>query len=209
MRACVHREDQTIDRTNDEVRIYLSSSQEVYQQGMAAQDATADDFVQTLGHRTQLVIDTNVVKCTDGTMGRYTDPDCFSNAESTTGAKLTDGQCLDTTTGARTSSTWANCQTANKRFEPTHSHIMGPLPYVYVAYSTKNPNQPSTLDAGGTNYKVVCPLCTHTKWCTMHATDIIAGSDQDNGAASGTPRHPATPHPPSPTTPTHPHRRTV
>jgi hypothetical protein len=176
------REDQTIDRTNDEVRIYLSSSQEVYQQGVAAQDATADDFVQTLGHRTQLVIDTNVVKCTDGTMGRYTDPDCFSNADSTSGAKLTDGQCLDTATGTRTSSTWGNCQDANERFEPTHSHIMGPLPYVYVAYSTKNPSQPSTLDAGGTNYNVVCPLCTHTKWCTMHATDIITGSNADDGA---------------------------
>ena len=44
------REDQTVDETNDEVRVYLSSSQEVYQQGVAAQDDTADDFVQTLGH---------------------------------------------------------------------------------------------------------------------------------------------------------------
>ena len=166
---------------------------------MAAQDATADDFVQTLGHRTQLVIDTNVVKCTDGTMGRYTDPDCFSNADS---AKLTDGQCLDTATGTRTSSTWGNCQDANERFEPTHSHVMGPLPYVYVAYSTKNPSQPSTLDANGTNYNVVCPLCTHTKWCTMHATDIIAGSNAANGTNGNSPRPaarrppPATRHPP-------------
>jgi len=184
------REDQTIDLNNDEVRIYLSSSQEVYQQGKAAQDGTADDFVQTLGHRTQLVIDTNVVKCTTGEMGRYTDPDCFSNADSTDGQKLSDGMCLDTTTGNRVSSSWADCQDSNERFEPTHSHLMGPLPYVYVAYSTKNPSQPSTLaQANAVDvYNVVCPLCTHSKWCT-HGTDIILGSDQTDGVdnTGGTP----------------------
>ena len=79
----------------------------LYQQGKAAQDGTADDFVQTLGHRTQLVIDTNVVKCADNTMGRYTDPDCFSDADSNAGRKLSDGMCLDTRTGTRASSTWA------------------------------------------------------------------------------------------------------
>jgi len=180
------REDQTIDLNNDEVRIYLSSSQEVYQQGVAASDATADDFVQTLGHRTQLVIDTNVVTCAGGTtMGRYTDPDCFSDADSTDGQKLSDGMCLDTTTGNRVSSTWADCQDSNERFEPTHSHIMGPLPYVYVAYSTKTPSQPSTVSDDGNKYNVVCPLCTHSTWCT-HGTGIITGSDKIDGADGGT-----------------------
>ena len=177
------REDQTTDQTNDEVRIFLSSSQEVYQQGVAAQGDTADDFVQTLGHRTQLVIDTNVVECAGGTtLGKYTDPSCFSAATSAAGETLTDGQCLNTDTGAWLSSTKAACQDANERFKPTTDYIMGPIPYVYVAYSTKNPSQPSNIVSA--KYQVVCPLCLHSKWCT-HGTAIITGSDKADGA-SGT-----------------------
>ena len=182
------REDQTIDLANDEVRIYLSSSQEVYQQGTASATATtADDFVQTLGHRTQLVIDTNVVKCESNAMGRYTDPDCFTDDTSTAGAKLTDGYCLNTQTGARAVAEASGCVAANERFEPTTDHIMGPLPYVYVPYSTKNPTQPSTVTANAgagseAGYRVVCPLCTHSKFCTMDATAIIEGSNEDTGA---------------------------
>ena len=95
------REDNTLDRANDEVRIYLSSSQEVYQQGVAdATQSTAEAFVQTLGHRTQLVIDTNIAKCATsgdnaaiqtGDMGQYTDKDCFSSGATTT---LADSWCL-------------------------------------------------------------------------------------------------------------------
>ena len=84
------------------MRIYLSSSQEVYQQGVAdATQSTAEAFVQTLGHRTQLVIDTNVVKCVDGTgteiqdgaMGQYTDKACFRDGDTTSGNELADGWC--------------------------------------------------------------------------------------------------------------------
>ena len=50
------REDETVDLMNDEVRIYLTSSQEVFQQD----DAGSGDFAQRVGHRSQLVIDTNV-----------------------------------------------------------------------------------------------------------------------------------------------------
>ena len=162
------REDQTIDLANDEVRIYLSSSQEVYQQGTASATATtADDFVQKLGHRTQLVIDTNVVKCDVTTkMGRYTDPACFAADGSTAGAKLTDGYCLNTETGVTTTTEKSGCVLAKERFTPTTDHVMGPLPYVYVPYSTKNPTQPSTVTATAgagseAGYRVVCPLCTH------------------------------------------------
>eukprot|EP01043_Picozoa_sp_COSAG02_P065075 COSAG02_NODE_9708_length_2136_cov_1.568974_1_plen_446_part_01 len=193
------REDQTVDLANDEVRIYLSSSQEVYQQGVAATDDTVDDFVQTLGHRTQLVIDTNVVRCEasdavqTGAMGRYTDPNCFSDATSTSNAKLTDGWCLNLVTGATSSTAKSACTAAHERFTPTTAHIMGPLPYVYVAYSTVNPSQPSietAADQGSGDdqvaYKVVCPLCTHSKFCTMDASAVIVGSDKDDGVPGGT-----------------------
>jgi hypothetical protein len=52
------REDNTIDLRNDEVRIYLTSSQEVYQQD--DESATLVKFQQRVGHRTQLQINTNV-----------------------------------------------------------------------------------------------------------------------------------------------------
>ena len=67
------REDQTIDLLNDEVRIYLTSSQEVYQQNAAG----AAGFVQVDGHRTQLAIDTDILMCTGGSSsgseGKWTD----------------------------------------------------------------------------------------------------------------------------------------
>jgi hypothetical protein len=52
------REDATIDLRNDEVRVYLTSSQEVYQQD--DEDANTVAFQQFVGHRTQLSINTNV-----------------------------------------------------------------------------------------------------------------------------------------------------
>jgi hypothetical protein len=187
------REDNTLDRANDEVRIYLSSSQEVYQQGVAhATQSTAEAFVQTLGHRTQLVIDTNVVKCAEANggsgaiqqdargMGQYTDKACFSDA---TANELADGWCLDTATGITTAGTKATCLLPNL-FTPTSSHVMGPLPYVYVAYSTKTPTQPSVLTTSGTKYDVVCPLCTHPKFCTM-GTAIIDHSNKVGGVTAG------------------------
>ena len=105
------REDNTVDLLNDEVRIYLTSSQEVYQQGTQVPVARAGpgdppagtaEFSSLLGHRTQLQIDTN----------QYT--------------------------------------------------------FVYVAYSTKNPSQASTSLIDAANYDVVCPLCTHPKYCLQH-----------------------------------------
>ena len=69
------REDETIDLMNDEVRIYLTSSQEVYQED----DVTDVSFQQRVGHRTQVVIDTNVAS-TSGT-----DPDASDSGNGVVG----------------------------------------------------------------------------------------------------------------------------
>ena len=79
------REDATVDLLNDEVRIYLTSSQEVYQQGAATPvaisgtlPAASSAFAATLGHRTQLQINTNTYTCqNDGSVGGYTSAACF------------------------------------------------------------------------------------------------------------------------------------
>jgi hypothetical protein len=166
------REDETVDMLNDEVRIYLTSSQEVYQQD----DSTTDTpFEQRVGHRTQLVIDTDVASVT-----------------------LVDE--LVTGRTAKTAPAGADNGRASQENGdgPVQNVHMGPVPYVYVAYSTKNPTQASpriditsTHYGGATdpatstawdNYKVVCPLCTHEAYCTqlesvIPGTAFAAGGD--------------------------------
>ena len=138
------REDETVDLLNDEVRIYLTSSQEVYQQD----DEGGVGFKQRVGHRTQLEINTNVASVTESAAGLVTA--VTPRAEAATA-------------------------------DPPKDQHMGPVPYVYVAYSTKNPAQASPkIDlahapygtgtgprANFDNYKVVCPLCTHEAYCTQ------------------------------------------
>merc|ERR1719191_437381 len=100
-------------------------------------------------------------------MGQYTDKACFSDGDTTSGNELADGWCLNTATGATTTGKKATCTSPNL-FTPTSSHVMGPLPYVYVPYSTVTPTQPSsltdntgasgaagTIGAGTTHYDVV------------------------------------------------------
>ncbi len=160
------REDETIDLLNDEVRIYLTSSQEVYQQD----DSTSDTpFEQRVGHRTQLVINTDVESVT-----------------------LTDGLVADASDiTAKTAPAGADNGRASEENGdgPVQNVHMGPVPYVYVAYSTKNPTQASpkiditstyyggTTDPPATfnNYKVVCPLCTHEAYCTQ-LESVIPGT---------------------------------
>ena len=100
------REDETVDLLNDEVRIYLTSSQEVYQQD----DEGGVGFKQRVGHRTQLEINTNVASVTESAAGLVTA--VTPRAEAATA-------------------------------DPPKDQHMGPVPYVYVAYSTKNPAQAS------------------------------------------------------------------
>ena len=107
------REDETIDLRNDEVRIYLTSSQEVYQQDDQGDGSVG--FEQRRNHRTQLQIETNDV----------------------------DGN------GAQP--------------------VTGPLPYVYVPYSTVNTEQSSPVHYinGNAVHKVVCPLPTHPAFAVL------------------------------------------
>ena len=116
------REDETVDLMNDEVRIYLTSSQEVYQQDDDSGGGT--DFQQRVGHRTQLTIDTNVA---------------------TNGATLdASGKMSGSKTG-RASYTGPVAYAAGRAAVPgaDDEHHEGPTPYYYVAYSTVNPSQAS------------------------------------------------------------------
>ena len=213
------REDKSVDLLNDEVRIYLTSSQEVYQQGTS--DATGSaNFKQLLGHRAQLQINTNTFKCVDpsnqgpgtstkykvntgGELGKYTDKNCFVHGfNPETGGKLTDaapnayggegtgsplkkGICHKTLTPEVMTSdaTKKACEAAGNVWEPTDLHYNNPLPFVYVAYSTRNPGQKSVETAAGT-YDKVCPLCTHPKYCMQSKPDLKAYAD-DGGIIPG------------------------
>jgi hypothetical protein len=118
------REDETIDLLNDEVRIYLTSSQEVLQQDDVSGSV---EWQQRRNHRTQLRIYTNDI----------------TNSGST-------------------------------------GTVSGPLPYVYVAYSTVNPLHASLVSGG--QYTVVCPLPTHPAYAEL--TDVII-TDTVIAAAGG------------------------
>ena len=56
----------------------------------------------------------------------------------------------------------------------TAGAVAGPLPYVYVAYSTVNPEHASPID--GTNYEMVCPLPTHPAYAELTSA-LITGTD--------------------------------
>ena len=153
------REDETVDLMNDEVRIYLTSSQEVYQQDDDSGGGT--DFQQRVGHRTQLTIDTNVA---------------------TNGATLDASGKMSGSKTARASYTGPAAYAAGRAAVPgaDDEHHEGPTPYYYVAYSTVNPSQASPTDdgsggAGTSHFSVVCPVCTHEAYCTQ-TTTIIAGT---------------------------------
>ena len=147
------REDQTIDLLNDEVRIYLTSSQEVYQQNAAG----AAGFQQVDGHRTQLAIDTDVVQCTGG-------------SSSGDEGKWTDAASVCEGGGATTD--------AAKKL-----HTKNPIPWYYVPYSTVNPSHASPVDTN--KYTIVCPVCTHTKYCTQSASAVIDAATDDVAQGTG------------------------
>eukprot|EP01050_Picozoa_sp_SAG11_P000471 SAG11_NODE_14_length_26344_cov_14.209411_9_plen_392_part_00 len=191
------REDMTADLLNDEVRIYLTSSQEVYQQN----GPDANDFQQVLGHRTQLAINTNTVYCNkQAAQGEWTDSSCtdgfchapfghgYTDTQVATIEAITADQSTceaDTAGGAAgTPGVWVAAS----------EHTTNPIPYYYVPYSTVNPAQASPIgDPGGTPfYTVVCPVCTHSKFCENVGSDIIdttgvfnddAGTTVDGGGA--------------------------
>ena len=175
------REDETIDLMNDEVRIYLTSSQEVYQQD---DSTTSTPFEQRVGHRTQLEINTDI-------------------ASVTLVGDLVTGQVVKTAPAGANNGR-ASIENGDGSVQDSH---MGPVPYVYVAYSTKNPTQASpridvtsTYYGGATvhaslatwaNYKVVCPVCTHEAYCTQLESVIpgtafaIGGADRISGGGTG------------------------
>ena len=173
------REDLTADLGNDEVRIYLTSSQEVYQQTGPA----ATEFSQMLGHRTQLTINTNYVSaCTvpSGTSLKWSDSSCMLGTCHATVFGVTYTTSDVTTIEAIATNAASECtgNTPAGNWVPAETHYKDALPYRYVPYSTVNPTQPSPDD--GANYETLCPLCTHTKYCTQDGA-VITGDASVEG----------------------------
>ena len=182
------REDLTADLGNDEVRIYLTSSQEVYQQTGPA----ATEFSQMLGHRTQLTIDTNYVSAcpAGGSSLKWSDSSCIVGTCHATvfGTTYTAGEVTTVEALATKSACEGNSPAGS--WVPAETHYKDALPYRYVPYSTVNPTQPSPVTVStGTNYETLCPVCTHTKYCTQAAgtdgTTSIAGGASATGVFDG------------------------
>ena len=139
------REDETVDLMNDEVRIYLTSSQEVFQQDDDGSGGSANvEFEQRRNHRTQLIISTNDVD-DDGGYDKATTSDVksnFAHTETTIwagkdgtntpgGAGLSDGTQGDTPGSCSdgTSTTQAACTTAGETW------IAGGMPVDSVVFA--------------------------------------------------------------------------
>jgi hypothetical protein len=196
------REDETIDLDNDEVRIYLTSSQQHFQEDDDSQGKHT--FEQRRNHRTQLIIYTNDVNGDDqvdsasqthstgtSTQGAGSKPTYFSLF----------GSAQTTAWNQSTSGTIASTHGINGAAGDVHLPL-GPLPYVYKTYSTVGgnvPNQQSPLgNADGTVLsdtgaflQMVCPVCTHPAYCVMYdgtAHPLVSGTSSgvNDAAACGT-----------------------
>ena len=165
------REDETIDLDNDEVRIYLTSSQEVFQQDDSCTNGVGCvvQFEQRRNHRTQLIITTNDV---DNDLGLDKKTlaeavETFANGESKVwgqdGADVSDAG-VESSAGIQTTADFSAGSDVNLEMP------LGPLPYIYKTYSTVGgnvPTQQSPVD--GTEVLVsVCPVCTHPAYCVLY-----------------------------------------
>ena len=170
------REDETIDLDNDEVRIYLTSSQEHFQQDDAADDDYGT-FEERRNHRTQLIVHTNDIDA--GTSPGY--DSAASTAAAHFGSAVTKawGQeergALAPEAG-ELSGNDAGYQ-AGLTQEGADGNVampLGPLPYIYKTYSTVGgniPEQQSPLDStdpAAPQIMVVCPVCTHPAFCVLY-----------------------------------------
>jgi hypothetical protein len=178
------REDETIDLDNDEVRIYLTSSQEVFQQDDSGTGGSASvDFEQRRNHRTQLIISTNDINDDGGydTTTAATAKSAFAHVETTLWANDPYGVGL------------SDGDPANGADDSNIALPLGPLPYVYKTYSTVGgniPEQQSPISADGTTLLSVCPVCTHPAYCTLYdgtTHDLVNNLDSPD-AADGTSR---------------------
>jgi hypothetical protein len=164
------REDETIDLDNDEVRIYLTSSQEHFQQDDSAKGVV---FEQRRNHRTQLIIQTPA-GTTDKT---FTDSTTLTtNPTSVFGSPktLAWGTAWDAANAAAQRGKLTKDMTSGAALGSNKVGLpLGPLPYVYKTFSTVGGNIPTQQSpVGGTTavptLKTVCPVCTHPAYCTLY-----------------------------------------
>ena len=164
------REDETVDLQNDEVRIYLTSSQEVYQQDDETSSTVA--FQQRTGHRTQLTINTDVKTVTLDTALKVTGS---VTAYSTHDIDVVHAE--DSNVEGPTPYIYVRYSTVN----PGQASPVLECASTDASTPTKQSDCPTGCTyasggcTGGDYYEVVCPLCTHEAYCS-HTTDVIAGT---------------------------------
>ena len=180
------REDETIDLDNDEVRIYLTSSQEVFQQDdTCSGGACTVAFEQRRNHRTQLIISTNDVD-NSGAVDKLPLGDVKTRFASANSVVWGEGTDQAEALGAYAADGDASLQLP-----------LGPLPYVYKTYSTVGgniPTQQSPVDGNGVLMSV-CPVCTHPAYCVLYdgtdySTDTLVNipaqvCETDSNSGSG------------------------
>eukprot|EP01048_Picozoa_sp_COSAG05_P000292 COSAG05_NODE_8_length_40675_cov_148.837539_1_plen_865_part_10 len=181
-----------IDLDNDEVRIYLTSSQEHFQQDDVNGEIV---FEQRRNHRTQLQIYTNDINndgvvdtgSTTGSTGGF----ALYGSDQTTAWMETAEDTIGSFPAAADSAAAAGQFTGAGSVELP----LGPLPYVYKSFSTVGGNVPTqqsplmnadlTLTPDGTQLAVVCPVCTHPAYCTLYdgvSHTLVTGTAADTQA---------------------------
>ena len=171
------REDETIDLDNDEVRIYLSSSQEHFQQDDPAGTETEGVFRERRNHRTQLLIYTNDVN-SDGDQDTTTSTAVYGAANTIAWSQgvagdLTGALAAGHTDGAVAAglSEVSAGDISSGTGAPGIATPLGPLPYIYKTFSTVGgniPEQQSPLSSDGATVEIVCPVCTHPAYCVLY-----------------------------------------
>ena len=167
------REDETIDLDNDEVRIYLTSSQEHFQQDDTDGTEEYGVFEERRNHRTQLIIHTSDIN-NDATrdVAATLDAAHFGLPGATKAWMESDKGTIGASGAAAAGSTIETDGPAGAAMP------LGPLPYIYKTYSTVGgniPEQQSPLDStdpAAPQIMVVCPVCTHPAFCVLYDGEI-------------------------------------
>ena len=155
-----------IDLDNDEVRVYLTSSQAVFQRddGMDGQLL----LEERRNHRTQLVLQTG----NDAGPRPY-----YYKTFSTVGGNIP-GQQSPIADDSGTNMYQVRCRSRPLPLESSPPAGRGTRPQA-TACSARVPTAPAAVLSTARWHAAlqsVCPVCLHPAYCTLNATDIIPGS---------------------------------
>ncbi len=169
------------------MRIYLTSSQEVFQQDDSCTGAVCEVmFEQRRNHRTQLIITTNDID-NSGAVDKLT-LDAAKAKFATANAKVWGQDGADVSDGALTLASGQAAALENFAADNDNELQLplGPLPYIYKTYSTVGGNVPTqqspvtSIDGVGDVLMSVCPVCTHPAYCVLYdGTDHRPNTGED------------------------------